>query len=57
MVLVCHWNVKSLFQRMDEIKLLIKNKQIDILCVQETRLKTTDKINLKNFEEVRFDRS
>lgn len=55
MVLICQWNVKSLFQRLDDTKLLIKDKHIDILCLQETRLKNTDKVNIKSFKEVRQD--
>ena len=37
-IVIKHINAQSLIQKLDEIKLLIENEELDILCISETSL-------------------
>ena len=50
--MIKHINAQSLITKLDEIKLLIENEDLDILCISETWLQPNildDLISIKNY--------
>ena len=43
------WNCRGFRVNFNELSLLIQNHNPVAICLQETHLKNTDKINIKNF--------
>ena len=57
-IVIKHINAQSLIPKLDEIKLLIENEDLDILCISETRLQPNildDLISIKNYNVFRND--
>ena len=57
-ILIKHINAQSVIPKLDEIKLLIENEYIDILCISETWLQPDiqdDLISIKNYNVFRND--
>ena len=57
-IVIKHINAQSLIPKLYEIKLLIKNENLDILCVSETWLQPNildDLISIKNYNVFRND--
>jgi hypothetical protein len=51
-------NINGLNKKIDELSILATEQEIDILTIQETKLKTTSKTpNLPNYTPVRLDRA
>ena len=51
-IVIKHINAQSLITKLDEIKLLIENEDLDILCISETWLQPNildDLISIKNY--------
>lgn len=46
---ICTWNVFSLKSRFDEVKEFIKLYNIDIMCLQETKLNNDNKLDYQKF--------
>ena len=56
--MIKHINAQSLITKLDEIKLLIENEDLDILCISETWLEPNildDLISIKNYNVFRND--
>ena len=57
-IVIKHINAQSLTPKLDEIKLLIENEDLDILCISETWLQPNilyDLISIKNYNVFRND--
>ena len=57
-IVIKHINEQSLIPKLDEIKLLIENEDLDILCISETWLQPNildDLISIKNCRVFRND--
>ena len=57
-IVIKHINAQSLIPKSDEIKLLIENEDLDILCISETWLQPNildDLISIKNYKVFRND--
>ena len=57
-IVIKHINAQSLIPKLDEIKLLIENEDLDILCISETWLQPNilnDLISIKNYNVFRND--
>ena len=57
-IVIKYINAQSLIPRLDEIKLLIENEDLDILCISETWLQPkilNDLISIKNYNVFRND--
>lgn len=52
---ILQWNPNSLLDKADELKILINKFSPLIICIQESRLKPTDKIPIKFFQKYRLD--
>jgi len=50
-VIVSHINVNSLRKKFDEIKFILDNGYIDIMCIAETKLDVSDSSNIFNVNE------
>lgn len=53
-------NITSLLKHMDEIRVLLTTKNVDVLAINETRLDCTisdDLVNVPNYDIIRFDRN
>jgi hypothetical protein len=56
---IVHLNIHYLFPKIDEIKLLLSNHDIDILCLSETFLNDTyseNEIHIDSYKMFRRDR-
>ena len=49
MAVLVQWNVNGLNNRYEILQALIKRKNADIICIQETNLKNDETIQIKNF--------
>ena len=57
-IVIKHIDAQSLISKLDEIKLLIENEDLDILCISETWLQPNvlhDLISIKNYNVLRND--
>ena len=57
-IVIKHINAQSLIPKLDEIKFLIENEDLDILCISETWLQPNildDLISIKNYNVFRND--
>jgi hypothetical protein len=53
-------NITSLLKHMDEIRVLLTTKNVDVLAINETRLDCTisdDLVSVPNYDIIRFDRN
>ena len=53
------YNITSLLKHMDEIRVLLTTKKIDVLAINETRLDCTisdDLVSIPNYDIICFDR-
>ena len=58
-IVIKHINAQSLIRKLDEIKLLIENEDLDILCISEIWLQPSildDLISIKNYNVFRNDK-
>ena len=57
-IVIKHINAQSLIPKLDEIKLLLENEDLDILCISETWLQPNipdELISIKNYYVFRND--
>jgi ribonuclease HI len=46
---IIQWNVNGFILHIDEVKLLIEEYEPTVLCLQETRIKTNERVNLTGY--------
>lgn len=49
------WNINSFYNKLEELQILIRNYNPMIICLQETRFKTHQQPNIKNYKIFRKD--
>lgn len=54
---ILQWNCNGYFARIEELKLLMSDPSIKCLCLQETRIKQSHKLNVKGYTMYRNDRT
>ena len=52
---IFHWNANRLYKRLPELKQHLSTYNYDILCVQETYLKSNQQLNLNGYTAIRKD--
>lgn len=52
---ILQWNLDSYFQKHLELKLLVRNYNPEVICLQETQLSPTNLVKFKHFEILRKD--
>ena len=56
-MVVMQWNAEGVFHKEDELHHLLKNKDIDICCIQETHLKEGENFKIRGYQKpFRLDR-
>ncbi|XP_077445624.1 uncharacterized protein LOC144066154 [Stigmatopora argus] len=55
--IILQWNANGVLCRMDELEQLLEKEKIDVCCIQESKLKTTDKLpRMRNYTAIFRDR-
>ena len=54
---IAHLNIQSVSNKLSELIMFILSQKIDIMCLNETFLSPTSKLEIPNFNVIRLDRS
>ena len=53
---LCHWNVEGIRPKKHELQNVLKSKNIEVCCIQETHLNSNHRFSIRGYETFRRDR-